>query len=64
MDKRWAVHYLNEFINEMEHTIVEEEKKNLNRGYAKHVFWKNRDTLTEIMQWIEESEIPPSNESI
>lgn len=52
-NKDEAIKYLTEFINEMEHTLIEEKK--LNKGYVPQVYWKNAFTLSQIVEWLKEN---------
>lgn len=53
MNKELAIKYLTWFINEMERTLNDKNKKN--RNYAPQVFWKNKYTLEKIRDWLNES---------
>jgi hypothetical protein len=53
MNKKLAIQFLTQFINEMERTLTDKIKKN--RDYAPQVFWKNKYTLEQIVKWLEEN---------
>lgn len=53
MSKELAIEYLTRFINEMEITLTDKNKKN--RNYAPQVFWKNKYTLEQIVEWLKEN---------
>lgn len=52
MNRELAIHYLQDFIKEMERTLASKNKKD--RAYAPGVFWKNKDTLEEILEWLKD----------
>ena len=55
MNKKEAIQYLDLFIKEMEHTLLDKNKNN--RNYAPQVFWKNKYTLELIVEWLKETEL-------
>ena len=52
MTKEQAIRYLDLFIKEMEHTLLDKDKRN--RNYAPQVFWKNKYTLEQIVELLKE----------
>lgn len=53
MNRELAISYLTRFINEMEYTLKDKDKRN--RAYAPEVFWKNKYTLEQIRDWLKEN---------
>lgn len=52
MNRELAIWHLNDFIKEMECTLASKNKKD--RAYAPEVFWKNKYTLEEILEWLKD----------
>ena len=62
MNRKLAISYLTQFINEMEQTLTDKIK--INRAYAPQVFWKNKYTLEEIRDWLKESKSEKQNKKM
>lgn len=50
MDKDYAIVALQKFVKEMNDTLEDKDKRN--RAYAPQVFFKNKYTLEQIIEWL------------